>query len=66
MAKKRYYTTRLVNHDGKDYPEGSQIILDGEHADPLRAVGAITATKPGSNDADVDDESEGDGEGIES
>lgn len=39
---KTYTVKYVVNHDGEEYPVGSEIALSEKHANPLLAVGAVS------------------------
>jgi len=59
MSKAKYTATRLVQHDGKDYHEGDDIILTEEQAASLLAVGAVAKRgKPTAADGETSEADE--------
>jgi len=50
MAKKTYSVITAIEHNNERYEAGSQIDLDDKHAEPLYAVGAISAPQEPAED----------------
>jgi len=52
----KYVATRTIEHDGKPYPEGSELTLPDDAVAALLEVGAIVRKNPPADAQKGDDE----------